>query len=193
MLIREYILALALASPAPAGATESAEDRAARIGTIATAIAAEAPVQAQGSPVWTAPALAIAAYVKMEAESWRWKLEVHRDGPTPDRGGRATCLGRIHATWPGGPVPRPLWRTLHGTSLEATRRCVAATMRVLVLHTERCRIWATDRRSVAVVYVAYGTGHSCDPMFRHVDDGRRFGWLRAGRYERLMRDYVRTR
>lgn len=52
--------------------------------------------------------------------------------------GRARCLGQIHhvkAWW-----SKDEWRTLAGTSREATRRCAEAILRILQYHSNRCRL-----------------------------------------------------
>jgi hypothetical protein len=66
-------------------------------------------------------------------------------------------------------------------------------MRVLLFHADRCRVLAADQVGLAAVFVGYGTGHSCDPYFRHVDTGKRFGWSRAGEYVRTLRASLRRR
>lgn len=91
----------------------------------------------------------------------RFAKDVHagKPGYYGSDGGRAKCLGQIHAS---GLVPLEEWETLGGTDVEATSRCARATMRLLVFKAERCGLTkeALSRESVARLFDAYGTG-SC--------------------------------
>lgn len=72
--------------------------------------------------------------------------------------GRAACMGQLHRS----KIVRD-WDSLSGTDLESTRRCVAATLRVL-----RSVSWACGYRgafegtTIARVFAAYGRGR-CPP------------------------------
>jgi hypothetical protein len=154
----EAILAVLLALPSPwyaDGPPETREAYEARLGTIAEAIAAEVERGAVLSKRDAAAALVSIWY----GES-RFALEVHAGTRHPvwtQDDGRAVCMGQLHAS---GLVPPHEWTGLAGTSLVATRRCAAATLRVLLAQYRRCG------RDLARAFAAYGSGSSCQPTER---------------------------
>lgn len=164
MMLQNAILAIALSlQPVwykPGKAPETPEQYRERLGTIAAAIAAEVE-RAEG---WgfSKEALAAATLATWYAES-RLSYEVHTGSGRTRHGedqGRARCLGQVHRVW----APKGEWKRLAGTDLEATRRCAATTMKVLIAQSKRCRlkqepgVW-----SLARVFAAYMNGLKCEP------------------------------
>ena len=103
-------------------------------------------------------------------------LSVHKGRKRGARG-RANCLGQIVAS---PLVPRSKWRRLHGSDLESTRRCTAATIELLSHHTDKCvgpkRNLTT--RDVAKVFAGYAKGHSCQPGSRSSHRARQWAKVR---------------
>lgn len=154
MSLASILLAAAVSLPQPHADREPAAERAARLDTIAQALAAETDDQR----------LAIAALTKWWWESGRFLREVH-SGKLRGDGGKAACLGQLHQTL--GWVSRAEWLASQGTSLDATRVCARITIRVLTMHSDRCRLerpWSAHQ--VAQLYGAYGTGRTCHGRFR---------------------------
>lgn len=102
---------------------------------------------------WTAAILA-----KWDAESGRFRLEVHSGEVTGD-GGRARCLGQLH---PSRLVPRDEWLATTGTGRAATTRCARATLRYLRGAVGTCGGGLTVE-GLSRAYALYGTGSSCEP------------------------------
>lgn len=179
------LIALALAAPRPGRDAELAEDRTARVTTIAIA-AAEAAAGDEGDAwPWDRESLAVAALAVTWHESIRWSRWVHAAPWVRDvRGTRATCLGQIHVTpW----VPIAEWRTLAGTDVEPTRRCLGAVVRVLSRHAARCRVGDEPTQyEVGRVVSAYGTGRGCPRAVPRWAAGR--AWIWARWYRRVLDD-----
>lgn len=157
MTLTKLLLAAALSLPAPWTKTpvETRAEYEARVGTIAHAIALEAPDKLTAATV-----LAI-----WYGES-RFDLRVHAGEKHPvwtQDMGRARCLGQLHVS---GLVPRTEWERLVGTTLDATRRCARATVRVLLAQRRLCRARGTP--GLAETLAAYGSGRHCRPGPRSI-------------------------
>lgn len=156
------VLAIILRLPGPweqPGHEEPAEERRARLTTIATAIGAESAEPPEGWR-WSSRELAAALIATTYPESQRFHRDVHSGRRRGDRG-KAACIGQVHAQ---PLVPRAEWRASMGTGLEATRVCIRATARVLGA-SARCvgPGRELDAAQVARIAAAYGTGKSCNP------------------------------
>lgn len=162
------ILTIALQLPpavTPKGIVpEPVEDRTARYDTISLAI----------DDVSKTPEEAAAVLETMYGES---KLDaiIHAGGKHPvwtqDRG-RARCLSQLHKS---GQVPE--WSTLTGTDFAATKRCAAATMRVLHSAAWKCHtsISTATASDMARVFAEYGAGTgACIPTAQ--SKARAFAW-----------------
>lgn len=170
MSLKAALFAAALALPKPHADSEPPSDRLVRVENIAEAIAAETDDSR----------LAFAALTKWWWESGRFLRAVHA-GELRGDGGKAACLGQLHQTL--GWVSRPEWLASQGTSLDATRVCARITIRVLSMHSDRCRLsqqWSEYQ--VAQLFGAYGTGRTCHGRFRWAQN-------RARMWARLVRDY----
>jgi hypothetical protein len=85
-------------------------------------------------------------------------LEVH-NGTKRGDGGKANCMGSIHAS-----ALVPDWSQLSGTDLDATTRCARATLRVLRSSWWECAHGRDiDEQSLAETLEQYATGHTCAP------------------------------
>lgn len=154
------VFAAALSLPAPwyppGKNPETTTEYQARVRVISEAVATEA--RAAKGWGWGSRSLAFAALTILYNES-RFSLPVHSGDQLGDRG-RARCLGQIHAS---GLIPKPEWEKLTGTDLDSTRRCVRATMRLLVAQHRWCAVHrkplTTD--NMARVFAAYGSGGRC--------------------------------
>jgi hypothetical protein len=137
-MLKEAILSLLLGLPATSS-PESPEARAARLDTIAEAIADESRSVNDAAAILTI-----------------WWHESHLDERvhagtahprwTSDRG-RARCLGQLHES----SLVRD-WAQLAGTDILATRRCAAATLRVLRAHGR------LEGTTIARVFYGYARG-----------------------------------
>ncbi len=165
--VAAWLIGIFQSLPAPAEAEPPAE-RAARIAVVAHTIAAETHGVRE--------AALVAVTVWEESDSLR--RSVHA-GERRGDGGKATCLGQIHAQLA---VRRAEWLTLHGTDAAATRRCIAATVRLYRLMGARCdRRGDTAAERLARRAAAYATGRTCSA------DGWKGAWRRAWRAERWVR------
>ena len=101
-------------------------------------------------------------------ESRHWAVEVH-DGRVKFDKGRSHCLGMIMR---GTFVKGEKWKSLVGTDLAATRRCMRMTAKVLGHHSQRCLWISADANAwnMAKIFAGYATGYSCNAMFK-VKDG----------------------
>lgn len=167
------------AQPTPSEA-EAPADRARRIVTIANAIVAETRSHEEA---------ALVARTLWE-ESGGLRRDVH-DGRRKGDWGRAICLGQVH---PQLRVPYKEWATLAGVDYAATRRCVAASVRLYRAMAERCdRKGDGAETKLARRAAAYATGRTCEasgwvgarPRARHA-----LVWLRSAPPEpsRCMRN-----
>lgn len=112
---------------------------------------------------WTHRDRALAVLVKIWNESARFSLDVH-SGKRRGDSGASVCLAQIHR---GGWIDAELWRSLPGTSLEATTRCVRVAYAILGASLERCTSSRTASRwALARAYALYGTGKTCSPVGR---------------------------
>lgn len=178
MLLKEALLTIALAFPAPwhppGTNPETPEQYRERLETIAEAIAIESRL---GKPLPEGDhALAAATLVLWQAES-SFSLAVHTNVGKTRWGqdyGRARCLGQLHAS---GLVPKAEWETLAGADLAATRRCAAATMRMLRAQYWVCKSRRGNGGRVARMYEAYATGRTCEPRQR--SNTRAYRWKRV--------------
>jgi len=136
---------------------------------IAESIAVEAEVVAKETGL-PAKELALTQVVLTWYES-KWDERVHIGEVRGDRG-KAYCLSQLHRNPTFAPEPE----RLVGTGWRATRRCVAASMRVYAYHRKRCG-------GVRGAMHGYATGRFC-----------RSGSYRAGRrVERRADRYSRLR
>ncbi len=145
--VAAWLIGIFTAQAAPAEA-ETPTERAARIAVIAHSIEAETR---------SAEEAALVARTVWE-ESAGLRRDVH-SGRRKGDDGKATCLGQIHAQLM---VPQAEWRTLAGIDAEATRRCVAATVRLYRTVSARCYRrgdWQQER--LARMAAAYATGRTC--------------------------------
>jgi len=152
------LLAIALSLPAPWASVESPIDRTGRLEMITRVIAEETATEPRW--VWDNDDLAWAVLVSTYEESGRFRRDVH-DGRFLGDGGRARCLGQVHAQ---PLIPWAEWVQSSGTSEAATRRCIRITARALAAAAARC-VGSTrglDRAGAARMFAAYGTGTSCD-------------------------------
>lgn len=97
----------------------------------------------------------------------RFELAVHRGEPGrwgSDKG-LSKCLGQIHKSV----VPGEVWRSLGGTSLEATTRCALVTAEFL------SRSAYCSEFGPASVFEAYGRGRCTTPTVR---SWRKARWLK---------------
>jgi hypothetical protein len=103
-------------------------------------------------------------------------LDVH-NGRRTNAGGRAVCLGQImrHRL-----VPRAEWRQLTGADAAGTRRCAAATTRLLTYHARNCvrRRGPLSPYRAASIMAAYGAGDCRAPTSRLLYRGRRWARVR---------------
>lgn len=158
---------IAASAPPPWARAEHAEapaDRAARLSTIARAIALESAHPPEGWR-WGPPELAALLLATTYEEGWMWRRDVH-DGRKLGDNGRARCLAQLHRhpTW----MPKDLWLASTGTDLESTRICVAGAARVMAHYSKVCvSEWRAKNDlevSFARVAAGYGTGKRCAPM-----------------------------
>jgi hypothetical protein len=152
----------------PGQAPETDAEYAARVATIAEAVAIEAQ-EARGAGLG-ASNLAFAVMTIMYNES-RFALSVHNGDTLGDRG-RARCLAQIHTS---RLVPREEWMGLTGVDLESTRRCARAAMRLLGAQYRRCGLHkeVVSKVALAKAFAAYGSGNSCEvttSSLRRADD-----------------------
>lgn len=178
----------ALAIPHQLAPGETAEEREARVQTIAEANATAALAFANGKG-WTAFELGLAVTVLQGNESGGFDRRVHAGEEHPiwtqDKG-LARCLGQIHETKdqkgnPAGPVPRAVWEKLAGLGLESTELCARVTTQVLVSHANQCGVFLGRRASrnlVAQAFASYGYGGKCKPEDRE--------WKRADQWVSLL-------
>jgi len=172
LAIKSKLLMAALSLPAPwyaDGPPESRQQYEARVETIAEAIA----VETARTPVWTQKRMAATVFFVFYLES-RFAYEVHAGTKHPvwtQDDGQARCMGQLHIS---GIVPSHEWERLAGTDLDATRRCVAATMHVLAAQARRCA-----GAPLAGVLGAYGRGSGCHATESSVDRARRVESLLA--------------
>lgn len=154
LAIKAALLTAALNLPMPYYKGQPPETRAQyeqRLEVIAEGIA----VETAGTPVWGHRRMAATVFMVWWHES-RFAVEVHAGTRHPawtQDDGRARCMGQLHVS---GIVPPRDWARLAGTDLAATRRCAAATMRVLAAQARRC-----SGAPLAGVLGAYGRGHGC--------------------------------
>ena len=139
---------------------------------IAESIAVEAEVVAKETGL-PAKELALAEVVITAAESGMWDKRVH-SGQLRGDNGRAWCLGQLHRNPTFAPEPE----RLVGTDWRATRRCVAASMRVYAYHRKRCG-------GVRGAMFGYGTGWVCRPNKRLSGEANKALGQRVRRYYRL--------
>jgi len=153
----------------PGGGPETDPDRRKRWAMVAEVLA-DLP---QETDLWPQDQTALVATI--------WKYEssldfhVHGGDRSPighqDRG-TSRCLGQIKhvkAWW-----TLSEWTALAGRDIEATRRCAAATLRVIGYHVERCKLrrnlpeaarWRAplSAEEAGILLGAYGTGSTCTP------------------------------
>jgi hypothetical protein len=154
----------------PKGLTpETPESRASRLDTLALAI----------DDVTKTPEEAAAVLETMYGES---KLDaiIHAGGKHPvwtQDHGRARCLSQLHKS---GQVPE--WATLAGIDFDATKRCAAATIRVLRSSAWKCHtnISTAAASDMARVFAEYAVGSgNCRPTKQSAE--------RAGAWDRMRR------
>ncbi|HTM44687.1 MAG TPA: hypothetical protein VL137_07010 [Polyangiaceae bacterium] len=140
-----------------------------RVETIAEAIAAEV----------SDPELAAAVLVKWHAESGGFRLSVHSGERLGDNG-HAICLGQLHQS---RDLLKEDWLRLAGTDLESTRRCAAATAKLLGKARRLCRDWGR-------AFSAYATGRGCQLVALGRERSKRLSQLlqvRATEFYRLVK------
>ena len=167
MNLSAAILTAALSLPSPWRSPEPEDAYHARLETIATAVAVEA-----SEARWRhSPELLAAVVLATWWSETRLSLEAH-DGSRTGDNGRALCLGSVY---PSGLVPRATWRQLTGTSLEATRRCARATIRVWLAQYRQCvdRPRAATTEALARGFAGYGYGRCVAPPSWARDRARR--------------------
>lgn len=155
MSLAAALLAVALTFPKPWGSTEPDDAYRARLDTIATAISLETEPVKHGRY-----AVAAAVLVTLYRES-SFRLEVHSGEVLGDHG-KAICISQ---QWRNGRSQEE-WLALAGVSLEATRRCVGATVVGLLRahwYCSRGERKAFDGDAVARAFALFGTGSRCDP------------------------------
>lgn len=177
-MFAEALLATMLTLPPPwtqPGAEEPAEERRARLQTIAEAIAIETARRPEGWR-WERMDLAALLLATTYEEGHRWSADVHSGRRTGDRG-RARCLAQVHVS---RLVSRAEWLASTGTDLEATRLCMRLATRVLAA-AGKCVSpgRALDAVQVARIVAAYGSGRDCNPK-------RPFARSRARLWTRLV-------
>lgn len=165
LTLEEAVLVLMLRQAGPSGDREPASERQARLGTIAQAVAEEA------KDVEEAAELLATTY----EEGQRWHSLVH-SGKLRGDGGKAACLGQLHAhyVW----FPRAEWQASMGAGLEATRVCIRGSARFLRYYEKCHRPWMGVEDRLARSFAGYGTGTTCDPR------GRPWAYGRARRASR---------
>lgn len=171
MSLQAALFAAAVALPGPHADREPVAERRARVGNIAQAIASETD---------DAP-LAFATLTKWWWESGRFLRAVHA-GELRGDGGKAACLGQLHQTL--GWVSRSEWLASQGTDLAATRVCARITIRVLSMHSDRCRLtrpWSEYQ--VAQLFGAYGSGRTCHGRFRWAQNRARMWRVLVTRHD----------
>lgn len=161
---------LTLLPLAPPHWHESQAEYETRARTMAIAIAEESRTRAEAMMVVTV---------------FRWESSFAPDVHSGERlgdGGRAICAGQHHRNGRS----EAEWRALAGTGLDATRRCVRATVRALRGSAHYCRRFGHTEPVNA--FVKYGSGRRClaDRTTRPGDFRRR-----ARTFARLMRVRVR--
>jgi len=174
--LKAKLLALMLSMPSPWGATETPQERGARLDTIAEAIIQETKPQGQWLPSWTHRDRAALALVLTYHESGRWRRDVH-DGTKRGDHGRSVCLGQIMS---GRWIDRALWRSLPGVSLAATRNCIRTTLHYLSRARRMCASGeGPSAAAAAKTFTMYGTGHQCAAISLGHTRGRHFRRIRA--------------
>lgn len=174
----EKLLAVLVALPAPfyppGRGPETPDEYERRLRTMAKAIVVESYTDH-----WTGrPREDLVALV---AVTWyqesHFHLAVHK-GEARGAGGRANCLGQIV---PNSLVPRSKWRRLAGSDLESTRRCAAATIRIVAHHADKCvtHDGALTQMDAAKVFAGYAKGQSCVPGRRSLFRAKRWARVRA--------------
>ena len=150
MLTVASILVAALSLSSPHGTGESAEDYVVRLDTIARAIVAESDSTDE----------ALAVLVLWHSES-KFDPLIHAGEPHPlwhQDHGRARCGLQVHRS-----RLIPDWDAITGTHLAATRRCVAAGLRVLRHGLTVCGRGYVGRERMARGFQAYASGHCGAP------------------------------
>ena len=174
MSVAAWLTAVALSLPAPVypsdAQPETPDERTARVAMIAEVAAKESrdPLRWPG---WRHKERALMLLVKAWYESGLFALEVHTGKKRGD-GGKSVCLAQIHR----GPwLDDELWKSLPGTSREATSRCFAVAYAMLT----KAHCYCTPRAPpgewvVASVYALYGTGRTCDPLESTLERAQRW-------------------
>lgn len=151
------LLTLALSWPAPWNSPEPRPDYEARVATIVQAATLESHS--------TAEALAILVLTYRESG---WRLDIHDGTALGDRG-KAICLAQV---WPHARD----WSELAGTHLAATRRCIAAGLRVLRYTSSTCgRGWVGVAR-MAHAFEGYASGKCRAPSHESTSRARAWEW-----------------
>lgn len=151
---------------------ETPEQYEARLATISTAVALEA-----ASVTWPLgeEAMAAAVLTIWHGET-RFAYEVHALGKSywGQDDGKAKCLGQIHHN---RIVTKEQWLQTEGASLEATRNCANATMRMVQAMAHQCSVRSKDVREVEKMFSAYGSGRGCQVRDVPRARARRWQWL----------------
>lgn len=144
--LRAAVLAAIWPWAFPAGHPERMEHYETRLGTIATAIDAEAKDREEA-----------AAIVVIWRRESRFRFDVHAGWTKGDRG-KATCLGSIH---PSKLVPD--WSELAGIDLESTTKCAHHTIRILKSGLWMCARGSSGEKAWAYAFEYYWRGHCEEP------------------------------
>lgn len=152
-----YYVALAL----PVPSTEPGEVKEERLGIIGEAIAWEVAVQPWPGRFSNVDLAALVLTVWHEETRLDARVHAGEEHPTwTSDHGRSRCLGQIQVS---ALVPLTEWVELAGTDLRSTRRCAAATIRVLRAHAVCAEEAKDPREAVARILARYGSGISCEP------------------------------
>jgi hypothetical protein len=149
-----------MAMPGPSE-KEEPRDRAGRLATIAIAIVEETRDDIGWFPSWQHYHRASLVAVKTYHESGRWRLDVHNGKRRGDQG-RSVCLGQIMS---GHWIDVDLHRSLPGTDMASTRRCIKVTTAYLSRARRMCSSGLNPSMNAAArAYALYGTGYRCEPL-----------------------------
>lgn len=136
---------------------ETDGEYAARLTTIAEAVALESEIAAAGG--FGRRELAAATLIVWYGET-RFSYEVHARGESRwhQDWGQARCLGQLHRS---RLVPEEEWQATVGADLQSTRNCARATMRVLLAQSRYCGMRGANEAALGRVFAAYGSGRGC--------------------------------
>lgn len=162
-------------------AIETSQERESRLKTIVEAITQETQKN-NDNWFWSKDDLAWAVFVKAWNESSRFSLAVHQGKFRGDHG-HSVCLGQI---WDGG-------KSLIGTDLESTKKCINKIIFHLTKHQNRClnKNDPPNAWNMAKVFAGYGSGYSCNASIKN-KDGQKWALQRAFMWEKLRKDSYQT-